>query len=112
MLVPTVLLSLGQLTAAPAARCLIRNARPAVLRAARPDMAPLGGDRHVAGYVRVLVSLDAHGQVVGERIDRSVSSELDRPALEAAKRTLYQPAIRNCVGVPSTYLFSTFIDSM
>lgn len=83
-----------------------------VIRAARPDLAPLGGERHITGVVRVLVSLDARGQVTDTRIERSSSQLLNRAALDAAKRSTYQPALRACTPVPSAYLFSVLIDSL
>ncbi len=88
------------------------NAPAAVIRAARPDLAPLGGERHVTGVVRVLVSLDAQGQVTDTRIERSGSQILNRAAVDAAKRSTYQPALRDCTPVSSKYLFSVVIDSL
>jgi TonB family protein len=121
---PAVLLAAGLLAASPApavpaaspasgtARCPVPDAPAAVVRAAKPDLAPLGGERHVTGVVRVLVSLDAQGQVTDTRIERSGSQILNRAALDAAKRSTYQPALRACVPVSSTYLFSVVIDSL
>jgi TonB family protein len=97
---------------AGATRCPVPDAPAAVIRAARPDLAPLGGERHVTGAVRVLVSLDAQGQVTDTRIERSGSQILNRAALDAAKRSTYQPALRDCTPVPSKYLFSVVIDSL
>ena len=83
-----------------------------MIRAARPELGPLGGERHVTGIVRVLVSLDAQGRVTDTRIERSDSQLLNRAVLDAAKRSTYQPALRDCTPVPSKYLFSARIDSL
>lgn len=110
-----LLLVAGLLAAAPDAapsRCAVPDAPASVIRAVKPDLAPLGGERHVAGVVRVLVSLDPQGRVVDTRIDRSSSQILNRAALDAATKSTYQPALHDCMPVSSKYLFSVFIDSL
>ncbi len=115
MEVPAVLLAVGLLAASPvpaATGCATPDAPAVVIRAVKPDLPPLGGERHVTGVVRVLVSLDAQGRVTETRIERSSSQILNRAALDAAKKSAYQPALRDCTPVPSTYLFSVVIDSL
>lgn len=133
MEVPAVLLAVGLFAALPvpgvpasspapggpasssapvATGCATPDAPAAVIRAARPDLAPLGGERHVTGVVRVLVSLDAQGRVTDTRIERSSSQLLNRAALDAAKKSTYQPALRACSPIPSKYLFSVVIGSL
>jgi TonB family protein len=115
MEVPAVLLAVGLLAASPvpaATGCATPDAPAVVIRAVKPDLPPLGGERHVTGVVRVLVSLDAQGRVTDTRIERSSSQILNQAALDAAKKSTYQPALRDCTPVPSKYLFSVIIDSL
>ncbi len=127
MRLPTVLLAVALLgaTPAPAATtapapapaaaapaCIQPDAPAALLKAEPPNLAPLGGERHVAGVVRVEVSLDARSQVADVRIERSPSNILNGPALDAARKSTYQTAVHDCAAVPSTYHLSVVFDSL
>ena len=76
-----------------------------VVHAAEPDTPPMAQQQGILGEVRVGVALDAAGQVVTAAIRRSPSAILNNPALYAARRSTYQPAVVNCRAVPSAYEF-------
>src|SRR5665213_533041 len=59
----------------------------------------------VSGTVIVLVALDNNSQVVGARIERGLSKELDDAALNAARQSTYLTAVHNCVPVASEYTY-------
>ncbi len=58
--------------------------------------------------MRVLVSLDAQGVPVKLKVQDSPSPLLNQVALDDARRAKYQPALKDCVPVPSEYLYAVF----
>jgi TonB family protein len=112
--VATALLPLPATAASPVPQptsCKVPDAPAFVVRVAHPDLPPLEDRRHLSGYVRVLVWLDARGRVVDTRIQSSPSIALNEAAREAAESSTYQPARHDCAPVPGTYLLSLRFDS-
>jgi uncharacterized protein YggE len=55
----------------------------------------------ITGTVQVVVSLDPGSRVVGTRIQSSPSAILNNAALTAARQSVFQTEIRNCVPIAS-----------
>ncbi len=91
--------------------CAAHDVPPRMVRAVEPDTPPLAQQQGILGTVRVRVSLDAGGQPVAVRIEQSPSAILNSSAISAARRSTYEPALRDCVPVPSDYLFSVSFSS-
>lgn len=88
-------------TAPPESVCVTPNVPPLVLQAALP--AAVAG--HGPGQVSVLVSLDADAHVTDAVVQRSDSVLLNASALDAARRSVYRAARRDCRPVASQYIF-------
>lgn len=81
--------------------------RPAsIVRAVEPDIPPLAVQGGISGTVEVQVSLDDRGNVIDAVVTLSTSPILNDAALSAARRSTYQPEIKNGKGVATKYIFS------
>lgn len=61
--------------------------------------------RHVAGVMRVRVSLDAAGHVLSAQVVQSLDPVFDTIVLRAIRHTRWKPAIRAGKPVPTTFRF-------
>jgi TonB family protein len=91
--------------------CAAHDVPPRMVRAVEPETPALAQQQGITGTVRVRVSLDAGGQPVAVRIQQSPSAILNSSAIAAARLSTYEPALRDCVPVPSDYLFSVSFSS-
>jgi TonB family protein len=91
--------------------CAAHDVPPRVVRAVEAETPLLAQQQGISGTVRVRVSLDADGMPVAIKIQESPSAILNNSAIFAARRSTYQPALRDCVPVPSDYLFSVSFSS-
>ena len=82
--------------------CIAPNTLAITLAAARPESPAIAAE----GTVEILVSLDAASNVVGTKILKSDAAVLNVSALDAARRSLYRTAERDCVPIPSQYVFT------
>ena len=76
------------------------------VHAVSPQIPPQAVQQGIEGLVQVVVSLDADSHVTAARIQRSPSAILNHVSIEAARSSIYQTAIRNCVPVAADYIFS------
>jgi TonB family protein len=90
--------------APPAPRCARADVPPSVLRTVEPDTPPMAQQQGITGIVAVDVSLDESSRVVSTRIRSSPSALLNAAALNAARSSVYQTAIRDCKPVPADYV--------
>lgn len=86
--------------------CAAHDVPPRVVRAVEPDTPPLAQQQGISGTVKLIVSLDVDGTPVTIKVRESPSAILNSSAILAARRSAYQPALRDCVPVPSDYLFT------
>jgi periplasmic protein TonB len=57
----------------------------------------------IEGTVVLLISIDARGNVLDVKVERSSRNrDMDREAMQAARRWRFNPEVRNGVAVPST----------
>lgn len=91
--------------------CAAHDVPPRVVRAAEPDTPLLAQQQGIFGIVRVRVSLDADGMPIAVKVQDSPSAVLNKSAIFAARRSTYEPGLRDCVPVPSDYLFSVSFPS-
>lgn len=92
------------------AACARPNVAPSMIRAVEPDMPAEAVRQGLSGDVIVVVSLDAASHIVGTRVQRSDNALLTEAALAAAHQSTYRTRIRDCIPVPSEYLFAvTFV---
>ncbi|HEY0615868.1 MAG TPA: energy transducer TonB [Candidatus Elarobacter sp.] len=85
--------------------CVVPTFPAYVVHAAPVDTPPMAQQQGIGGTVHVVVSLDADGHVTGVRIQDSPSALLNNPSLFAARNSTYHPAVKDCVPVPSLYVF-------
>jgi TonB family protein len=73
---------------------------------AKEPVDPRTPSQNVFGTVKVVVSVDASGAVTAAAVTESPSTILNQAALESARGSTYRPELRDCVAVPSKYLFA------
>jgi len=83
--------------------CLSPDQPGRTVQAAPPRVPP--GAQNISGTVVVLVTLDEQSHVIGAAIASTTSPLLNDAALEAARASTFQTAIRNCRPVPMTARF-------
>jgi TonB family protein len=86
--------------------CARPNVPPSVVHAIEPDTPALAQQQGIQGTVQILVSLDTDGKVTSTRIQSSPSAVLNAAALAAARQSTFQPELRDCKPVPSTFVYS------
>ncbi len=86
--------------------CVVRNLPATVVHALLPAVPALAEQQGILGTVRLVVSLDASGVPLSVKVQSSPSVILNGSAIAAARGSTYRPAVRDCVAVPSTYLFA------
>ncbi len=86
--------------------CGVPNIGATVLRPATPVTPPFAEQQDIEGAVQVVVSLDADSRVVGARIQRTPSAELNQAAITAARQTTFRTEIRDCRPIATDYLYS------
>ncbi len=110
-----LLTALGVLVAGARAQdaqgCARPNVPAAVIRPAMPDEPPMAQQQGITGTVQVVVSLDPGSRVVGTRIQSSPSAILNAAALSAARQSVFQTEIRNCVPIASDFILNVQFDS-
>jgi TonB family protein len=92
--------------------CARPNMPAAVLRPGVPDTPAMAQQQGIAGTVQVVVSLDPNSRVVGTRIQSSPSAILNNAALSAARASVFQTEIRNCVPIASDFILNVAFDSV
>jgi hypothetical protein len=83
------------------ANCPVPYRATRVLRTFEPSSPPAA----VYGAVSVAVAIDDEGTPQSTRVVSSPGSVLNPPAVDAARRSTYAPAIFRCQPVPSGYVF-------
>ncbi len=86
--------------------CVVRNLPATVVHALEPALPALAQQQGITGTVRLVVSLDASGVPLSVKVQSSSSAILNGSAIAAARGSTYRPAVRDCLAVPSTYLFA------
>jgi len=111
----SLLTAFGVLVAGAGAQTAQSCARPnvpaAVIHPAIPDTPPMGQQQGITGTVQVVVSLNPDSRVVGTRIQSSPSAILNAAALSAARQSVFQTEIRNCVPIASDFIVTFQFDS-
>ena len=90
-------------TPPPSGACIVENstAQPVDIALPRARDLPMGTPY---GTVRVEVGLDATSRIVSATIVQSTSPNLVAPALQAARASRFQTAVRDCRPVPAQYM--------
>jgi TonB family protein len=88
---------------APPVACAVPNAAAAIVRSVQPDAPPAAYRQHAGGAVQVIVDLDDAGRLTRAVIASTPSQLLNPPALDAARHTVFRPAIRDCRPIASRY---------
>jgi len=87
--------------------CNVPNAPARMLKPAAPVLPQAARDYGITGYVDVLVTLDERSHIVGVPvIQKSPSNLLSKPAIDAARATLYITQIVDCLPVAGKYTFT------
>ncbi|HTD36333.1 MAG TPA: energy transducer TonB [Candidatus Limnocylindrales bacterium] len=93
-------------TPVPASACIAGN-YPATTLEDAPAITSEGYGMNLPnGRVAVVVSLDEASRVTGVRIASSSAPELNRPALDRARRSKFRTQIVNCKPVAGSYIFT------
>ena len=92
--------------------CARPNVPASVVRPVAPDMPAMAQQQGITGTVQVVVSLDPGSRVVGTRIQSSPSAILNAAALSAARQSLFQTEIRNCVPIASDFVLNVSFGSV
>lgn len=87
----------------PADACVAENFPGVTIEAVRPAIPAPPRLQH--GRILVIVSLDEHSDVVAVRIHSSPQEAFNVYALDAARRSIFQTAIRNCKPVAADFVF-------
>ncbi|GEM_PF-6293288 len=95
----------------PAPRCAVPNVPGKTLRAAQPPDPEPGGPTAAAGTVLVIVALDASSHLTSVKVQSSPGARLNGPALDAARHSAFQTAIRNCAPVAGSFIFGVTFDA-
>ena len=93
-------------TTAPAATCPLPNRTARILHLAAPDVPEMAEQQGITGIVQVVVSLDSASRVVAARVQTSPSVVLNNAALAAARASIFQTEIRDCIPRSADYLIS------
>jgi uncharacterized protein YggE len=97
-------------TPTPAPTACRRPSVPAItLRAAEPVLPWTVTRLGLSGTVIVRITLDAQSHITDAQVQSSTVEQLRAPAFEAARRSVFQTEVRDCVPRPGTYLFSVDI---
>jgi Gram-negative bacterial TonB protein C-terminal len=93
--------------APPAAdACIVRELPGGTLQTVPPQITPEIRRAHLTGTVKVIVSIDADSNVSGARVISSPSGLLNKPALDAARATIFRTAVRDCKPVADDFIFT------
>ncbi len=85
------------------AACAVPNAPAAIVRGVQPEVPLAAYQRHTGGTVQIVVDVDEGGRLTRAAVASSPSALLNAPALDAARRTAFRAAVRDCRAVPSRY---------
>jgi len=75
--------------------------QPRLLRAVRPEYPSTARSAGMEGTVRLLVTIDEAGRVVGAEVLHADARVFERPALEAVRQWRFRPALQSGQPVPA-----------
>ena len=76
---------------------------PGILADNPPEYPARALDRGLEGTVVALITIDTNGTVTGVSIDKSAGADFDGAVLQTARKTLYQPSVREGRKVPAQF---------
>ncbi len=80
--------------------------QPAILHQVVPEYPAWAEEQGVMAVVKLLVTIDAKGQVQNVDIVSSGGNDFARNAIKAVKATMFQPLVRDGVALPARFLFT------
>jgi TonB family protein len=96
----------GPASPTPAAvTCAHPNVPGKVTFAFMPQMPAMAANQGIEGVVYVAVALDEKSHITGMKVVSSPSGILNNAALEAARNSTFQTAIKNCKPVAGDFTF-------
>src|SRR6202035_4647424 len=95
-------------TPAPTA-CRRPNVPAMTLRAVEPVLPWKVARLGLSGTVIVRITLDAQSHVTDAQVQNSTIEQLRAPAFEAARQSVFQTEVRDCLPRPGTYLYAVDI---
>jgi TonB family protein len=98
-LVAVILTVAGFVASAAGARaCTTRNRPASVIKLVQPDYPESARDVGIGAVaVEVQVSIGSSGNLIGAEVYKSSSNmAIDQAALQAARRSIYQPRLKDC----------------
>lgn len=86
----------------PAAPVFVEQA-PKILSGDPPEYPPRALERDLEGTVVALITIDTNGTVTHVAIEKSAGADFDGAVLQSARRTRFQPPIRNGRKAPARF---------
>jgi len=80
--------------------------QPAILNNVTPEYPAWAEEQGVTATVKLLVTIDARGQVQNVDIVSSGGNDFARNAIKAVKATRFQPLVKDGVALPARFLFT------
>lgn len=82
---------------------LMMDQPPRILQGVPPEYPARALDRGLEGTVVALITIDTNGMVTDVAVERSAGVDFDRTVLESARKTRFQPPVKNGRRMPARF---------